>query len=108
MNIWITWGPELGTIVAFNTVSIVLFMVSMINDGVAQGDGVSTRFATSFASLVGKYLFLLIRHALEGPRILLGASYISAVFGLALTVRTIKKTEVLEAAIEDTGNIKAN
>lgn len=76
INIWVNFGPELGKIAALGSLTTVLFMASIVNEGVARGAG-ETRLAGSFFFLVLRYLKLLVGDALGKRRILLCAALAS-------------------------------
>lgn len=63
---WLEFGVDFGTVPVLFTVAAVLLMVSIVNEGVAQGDGTGeggTRFGKSFLGITGRYVGLLLHRA---------------------------------------------
>jgi len=74
-----THGPVCKP-VACTVAAAICLMVSIVNDGVSQGDGVvgGVRFGSNMASLFARYICLLAKHALKGPRPLLLVAFFLA------------------------------
>lgn len=100
--VWVNMGPGLGKVAVLGSVSTVCFMGSVVNHGVARGDG-TTRFAGSFAALFVRYLKLLAAHASHNKMPLLGASLVSGLAALYSTFSHLaEEKNLVVAAIEDT------
>lgn len=97
-NVLINFGAALGRIGAFSSGAGVFMMISILNDGIAQGDGTGARFGMNVFSIVRRYLQLLFARAARG-HLLLAAS-----LGLAVMATVAALIELLQCrSCEDIG-----
>mmetsp|Transcript_29799 Transcript_29799/g.60903 ORF Transcript_29799/g.60903 Transcript_29799/m.60903 type:complete len:288 (+) Transcript_29799:265-1128(+) len=102
LHAWVTWGADVGRIAALSSASAILLMASVVNDGVAKGDGTSANyFGTSLFDLVFRYVRLLGLKVIRGNHFLLMCSVFTAFAAVALTVNHVSKKEFEQAALED-------
>mmetsp|Transcript_59422 Transcript_59422/g.102336 ORF Transcript_59422/g.102336 Transcript_59422/m.102336 type:complete len:288 (+) Transcript_59422:263-1126(+) len=102
LHAWVTWGVDIGRIAALSSASAILFMSSVVNDGVAKGDGTSVSyFGTSLCGLAFRYIRLLSLKVIHGNHFLLMCSFLTAFAAVALTVNHVSKKEFEQAALED-------
>mmetsp|Transcript_7311 Transcript_7311/g.14620 ORF Transcript_7311/g.14620 Transcript_7311/m.14620 type:complete len:232 (+) Transcript_7311:33-728(+) len=74
LNMHINYGAAIGRAASLLTSSTVLFMTSIVNEGVAQGDGTGGRLGASVFSLACRYVTLLVSHVAERRGYLLVAA----------------------------------
>ncbi|CAE7359594.1 ISPF [Symbiodinium natans] len=86
--------------VACTVAAAICFMVSIVNDGVSQGDGGGVRFGSNMFFLFARYVTLLATHALKGPRplLLLGFIFSGAAGYFVMKIQTAKETRSDAAA----------
>ncbi|CAE7527834.1 unnamed protein product [Symbiodinium pilosum] len=89
--------------VACTVAAAICLMISIVNDGVSQGDGTAgsgVRFGSNMFFLFGRYISLLAAHAVRGPRPLLLLAFVFA--GSAgyfiMKIQTAKDTTDTETA----------
>jgi hypothetical protein len=84
-------GPRWGFAPAAATASVVLTLVSTVNDGIASGDGRGSdgvSFGSHFGVVVVTYLRLTVQHALgDGGRPLRCAAIALALLAMASALR---------------------
>lgn len=81
---YVALGARWGLVTAFATVSAVLLIVSIVNDGISSGDGMAdgVRFGADFSSVMARYVRLLVAHARETGGPLIGSSLAFGVLAL--------------------------
>ncbi|CAJ1326957.1 unnamed protein product [Effrenium voratum] len=74
---YVSFGP-VSRPIACTVLAAECFIISIVNDGVVQGDGQEggLRFGCNLFSLVRRYLRLLLVHAVKGQRIMVVASFL--------------------------------
>jgi hypothetical protein len=84
-------GPVWGFAPAAATVSVVLTLLSTVNDGIASGDGRGSdgiRFGRHFGIVFIRYIHLLVQRALgDGGRPLQCAAIVLALVAMASALR---------------------
>jgi hypothetical protein len=73
---YVALGPHWGVVTAAATISAVLLILSIVNDGISSGDGMAdgVRFGADFTSVMVRYVRLLVAHARETGGPLIGSS----------------------------------
>ena len=70
LRFWFCFGARFGKIGLFSCASVLCHVLSIINRGIATGDGRGDRFSSNFAGLCLRYLTLLCRDTIDTKSIL--------------------------------------
>lgn len=63
LRAWFAFGHKLGQVGLCAAASVLCHVISIINNGIAAGDGGGGRFANNFAGLFKRYITLLVADA---------------------------------------------
>ncbi|CAE7725483.1 hypothetical protein AK812_SmicGene26168 [Symbiodinium microadriaticum] len=86
--------------VACTVAAAICLMISIVNDGVSQGDGAEggLRFGSNMLMLFVRYVSLLAAHALKGPRPLLLLTFVFAGAAIYFVVKIQTARDTVTAA----------
>eukprot|EP00929_Paragymnodinium_shiwhaense_P088184 TRINITY_DN48424_c0_g1_i1.p1 TRINITY_DN48424_c0_g1~~TRINITY_DN48424_c0_g1_i1.p1 ORF type:complete len:354 (+),score=64.53 TRINITY_DN48424_c0_g1_i1:55-1116(+) len=81
----------IGKCVAFMCASSMCLMVSVINGGIAQGDGSNkgVRFGSNLATMFCRYMYLLVTKMIRGRKFFMGLAFVFAFFAAVIAVALI-------------------